>query len=318
MNNNDLMEKLHKILLVENSYSISETEANKYFDEFNTKYFNNKLEKIPVIITIPEENDKLNLNDIGKTIASIYYTHRSIITKEILLNKNKIYSFEEFRDALVHEMIHYYVNVYFPPKENQWNMVLKTYTLDELKITKNSIDTFNILGLNDNKNHKGQWKYMADKLNKDFPELKIIENKHHINQQFVDNYIKSHTIYFINDKLIVLNNGSDYYNRVQNSLKRGTNKLNFFCGSWYEIVFNGDLYNFDYIMNFNNFLEENIYNIDPNFVKRCEANGYFKKKFIKTIKLDLTESNTKYKNWEDVPIELLKELDVIWKDIPIS
>lgn len=41
-------------------------------------------------------------------------------------------------------------------------------------------------------------------------------------------------------------------------------------------------------------------------------------KFIKTIKLDLTESNTKYKNWEDVPIELLKELDVIWKDIPIS
>ena len=93
MNNNDLMEKLHKILLVENSYSISETEANKYFDEFNTKYFNNKLEKIPVIITIPEENDKLNLNDIGKTIASIYYTHRSIITKEILLNKNKIYSF---------------------------------------------------------------------------------------------------------------------------------------------------------------------------------------------------------------------------------
>ena len=67
-------------------------------------------------------------------------------------------------------MIHYYVNVYFPPKEDQWNMVLKTYTLDELKITKNSIDTFNILGLNDNKNHKGQWKYMADKINKDFPE----------------------------------------------------------------------------------------------------------------------------------------------------
>ena len=159
-------------------------------------------------------------------------------------------------------------------------------------------------------------KYFDNKLNK--PELKIIENKHHINQQFVDNYIKSHTIYFINDKLIVLNNGSYQYNRVQNSLKRGTNKLNFFCGSWYEIVFNGDLYNFDYVMNFNNFIEENIYNIDPNFVKRCEANGYFKMKFIKTIKLDLTESNTKYKNWEDVPIELLKELDVIWKDIPIS
>lgn len=60
-------------------------------------------------------------------------------------------------------------------------------------------------------------KYFDNKLNK--PELKIIENKHHINQQFVDNYIKSHTIYFINDKLIVLNNESDYYNRVQNSLK---------------------------------------------------------------------------------------------------
>ena len=76
-------------ILNENTFVLDEVSLNKYFDEFNTKYFNNKLEKIPVIITTPEENDKLNLNDIGKTIANIYYTHRSIITKEILLNKIK-------------------------------------------------------------------------------------------------------------------------------------------------------------------------------------------------------------------------------------
>ena len=319
MNKNDLKEKLHKTLLKENSYSISETEANKYFDEFNTKYFNNKLEKIPVIITAPEENDKLNLNDIGKTIANIYYTYRSIVTEEILLNKNKIYSFEEFRDALVHEMIHYYVNVYYPPKPSNWVNVQNQYTEEELKNPKNLISIFTTLEIIDNQNHEGHWNDMANKLNDDFTELNIIDSKKQVSPEYIKNYISKHTIYTINDKLFVLKNGSDHYNNMKTLIDNGTTKIDWCAGNLYELVFEpSQIEGFDFFMVYKNHLKENIYNVKLKDIDYYEKEGYFKKNFIKTIKLDLTESNTKYKNWEDVPIELLKELDEIWKNIPIS
>lgn len=319
MNKNDLKEKLHKTLLKENSYSISETEANKYFDEFNTKYFNNKLEKIPVIITTPEENDKLNLNDIGKTIANIYYTYRSIVTEEILLNKNKIYSFEEFRDALVHEMIHYYVNVYYPPKPSNWVNVQNQYTEEELKNPKNLISIFTTLEIIDNQNHEGHWNDMANKLNDDFTELNIIDSKKQVSPEYIKNYISKHTIYTINDKLFVLKNGSDHYNNMKTLIDNGTTKIDWCAGNLYELVFEpSQIEGFDFFMVYKNHLKENIYNVKLKDIDYYEKEGYFKKNFIKTIKLDLTESNTKYKNWEDVPIELLKELDEIWKNIPIS
>lgn len=185
-------------------------------------------------------------------------------------------------------------------------------------MTINLNEIFTTLDIIDNKNHKSHWEDMANKLNDTFKELDIVEDKKQITKEYIEKYISGHTIYLINDKLFVLKNNSEYFNKIQTMLDRGTTNIDWCSGRWYELKFDpNNIEGFDFFMVYKNHTKENIYTISSNNIDYYTDNNYFKKTFIKDIKLEITETK-KYKNWEEVPKEILDELNEIWKDTPIS
>ncbi len=134
------------------------------FDKFNSKYFDNKLEKIKVTL----END-MNGN-IGQFVYSIDFSNRTFKPWGIKIDKYCQTSLAEFRNTLVHEMLHYYVHCYTEIPEEDWQEAYFYYCRDNKRKYKS------LLGCSDATCHNGVWLKMAKQLNSKFKELAITRN----------------------------------------------------------------------------------------------------------------------------------------------
>ena len=135
--------------------------VEKWFKVFNEKYFSNKLKSINVSWSSSMEYNgcfKYNVDVFAKIIYPL----------GIELNKSSISSFESFRNILVHEMLHYYVDCYInKPTNEQWIEAVK------LKLTKGEEAYLDALDLGTDKCHLGNWQRLANELNSKFKELNI-------------------------------------------------------------------------------------------------------------------------------------------------
>ena len=134
------------------------------FDKFNAKYFDNKLEKIKVTL----END-MNGN-IGQFVYSIDFSNRTFKPWGIKIDKYCQTSLAEFRNTLVHEMLHYYVHCYTEIPEEDWQEAYFYYCRGNKRKYKS------LLGCSDATCHNGVWLKMAKHLNSKFKELAITRN----------------------------------------------------------------------------------------------------------------------------------------------
>lgn len=145
-------------------------EYKKYYILFNKKYFNNELPEIPIENVTFKEAD--NPTNIGYSIFNINLNKQCLDKFSIKINKDYISNFDEFRNVLVHEMIHIYtyINVNIP--SINWNKAFNY--VKECNDNKNFVNDYtlkNILGIDNESSHKGKWKEKADYLNKNFPEF---------------------------------------------------------------------------------------------------------------------------------------------------
>lgn len=134
-----------------------------WFDKFNKKYFNGKLSDIPL-----DWDNSLDCN--GCFCFSVDVFSKKAIPLRIKLKKSNINSFDYFRNVLVHEMLHYYVDCYVnEPTDEQWMQAI------QLKMTKGeeSGEYLDALNLGKDKCHLGNWAKLASKLNSENKELNI-------------------------------------------------------------------------------------------------------------------------------------------------
>lgn len=128
---------------------------NKWFKDFNKKYFNNKLKVIPTNWG----------NKKGSYFTySINMQQRKIAPVKISIRKT-ISTFEDLRNNLVHEMLHYYVDCHLiNPDKYNW--------IEYVRIYKNSGRSKAInylLG----EPHGSMWQEQARTLNSTYKELDI-------------------------------------------------------------------------------------------------------------------------------------------------
>jgi hypothetical protein len=292
-----------KSILNENntSFELTKAVALKGFKEFNDKYFGGQLK--PIKIELVEDVKE----DYGDFIFGIDYINQNIKSISITLNKEKIHSYEEFRNILVHEMVHYYVNEQYKPDKTIWDCLL----IDEPVSEK-----LEILGISDNMNHKGKWKMMADKLTQNYDELFIETKKEdfELTEDFIKNYKKNHKIYFINDNLFVLKIGSEKYNLMQKFIKTGKCKLPNYTGDLYELIIDEDIQHFDYFILYLKHYNEGIYNMKKITIDRLHHENYFEMKFICSIVTDI-EENINSNKLIDQPKEVLEELNILYRNL---
>ena len=137
--------------------------ANSWFAKFNSKYFNNKLKDL----------DVRWVSDLEPNACFSYRVdvfQRKVIPVDIQLNKDNITRFDMFRNSLVHEMLHYYVDCYLlNPTDSEWFESLKLFS------TKGDKDKayLNVIGLGEDKCHLGNWELIARELNSKYSELNI-------------------------------------------------------------------------------------------------------------------------------------------------
>ena len=134
------------------------------FDKFNAKYFDNKLEKIKVTL-----DDDMKGN-VGQFVYSIDFSGRTFKPWGIKIDKYCQSSLAEFRNILVHEMLHYYVHCYTEIPEEDWQEAYFYYCRGNKRKYKS------LLGCSDATCHNGVWLKMAKQLNSKFKELAITRN----------------------------------------------------------------------------------------------------------------------------------------------
>lgn len=137
---------------------------NDAFDKFNAKYFDNKLAKIKVTL---EDDMKGN---VGEFVYSIDWSGRTFKPWGIKIDKYCQSSLAEFRNTLVHEMLHYYVHCYTEIPEEDWQAAYFYYCRGKKRKYKS------LLGCSDATCHNGVWLKMAKQLNSKFKELAITRN----------------------------------------------------------------------------------------------------------------------------------------------
>ena len=137
---------------------------NDAFDKFNAKYFDNKLAKIKVTL---EDDMKGN---VGEFVYSIDFSGRTFKPWGIKIDKYCQSSLAEFRNTLVHEMLHYYVHCYTEIPEEDWEEAYFYYCRGNKRKYKS------LLGCSDATCHNGVWLKMAKQLNSKFKELAITRN----------------------------------------------------------------------------------------------------------------------------------------------
>ena len=301
-------------------FNLKIEDVYKYFNEFNEKYFDNYLKPIEIKIV-----DNINSNDLGNHISHIDYTKQDVIFDNIIINQAKMHTFDIFRNTLVHEMIHYYVNLKYKPNRILWDMVLTTFSPSDFNDKYKLPQILEMLNLYENQNHKGKWKEMADKLNNKFKELDIVDKIDEFipDEKYIEDFLKNYKIYYTqkdDDKnsLYVLKKDSLEYGNCENLLKRGVCKLDLYEGDWYELIVSKDIYLFDFFIVKNNFTRTNRWEVKEKTMKYYEKAGCFKKEFIKKVEKEIKESTEKhYKSWDEIPKEVLKQLTEWSKQHPI-
>jgi hypothetical protein len=160
--------------------------CEKAFDKFNQKYFEGKLAKIPFEIkNIPgcEGQFSFGVNFRDKKFNPIC----------IRMTNKDTWTLSSFRNTLVHEMLHYYVDCYDNGlTDEDWTSAIYYF------IRGNKRKARSIIGTSDAACHSGNWLKFAKELNKKYPELCITRNS------FV-NYNAEH------DKVKVINQLKDAY-----------------------------------------------------------------------------------------------------------
>lgn len=135
--------------------------VNQAFDKFNAKYFDNKLDKLPVKI------EPLK-NCYGKFIHTVNFSAQKMVPSRILIDPGCDVSLAEFRNTLVHEMLHYYVHCYDNGlTEDEWYVAYDYYCRG------NKRKWCSILNCTDATCHNGIWLKKAKELNKKYKELGI-------------------------------------------------------------------------------------------------------------------------------------------------
>lgn len=123
------------------------------FDLFNDRYFLNKLPKIPL---------KWRST---KRYGACYWNYRDgkINVPYISISRH-INNYKEFRDTLVHEMCHAFVDLSITPSK-----------LESINNKYSPMSTMwkKELGLTDDTCHSGDWKRLIEHLNNKFPELRL-------------------------------------------------------------------------------------------------------------------------------------------------
>lgn len=184
------------------------------FDNFNKKYFNNKLKEIP-------------LHWWSKEHSVFQY---SIKPKEVLPNKifisNNIKTFTDFRNALVHEMIHYYVDCYLVSiSDIQWIVFLKSCIA---KGKASQSDIKKLMG----EPHGTLWLSYAKKLNSKYKELNITAYQKDTKYE----YSKSKKLHLVLEEVGRKKNyfclSESRFKTLINSLSKKGNS------SWYELKIN--------------------------------------------------------------------------------
>lgn len=140
--------------------------VNQAFDKFNAKYFDNKLDKLNVKI----ESIK---NCMGKFIYSVNFSSQKFVPTEILIDPSCNASLAEFRNTLVHEMLHYYVHCYDNGlTEDDWYEAYQYFCRGKRR------KWLSILDCSDATCHNGIWLKKAKELNKKYKELGITRNEY--------------------------------------------------------------------------------------------------------------------------------------------
>ena len=136
----------------------------KYYKEFNEKYFNNKLPDIP----LKWKNFK-TFNGYFKFTYN--WADMKLNPIEISINRAVASSFIAFRNTLVHEMLHFYVDcIDSRITKEMWGQALK-YRVFGGRYGKQAIA--NALGTSDEKAHTGRWLELAEQFNEQYEELYI-------------------------------------------------------------------------------------------------------------------------------------------------
>lgn len=140
----------------------NEAALKKYFNIFNEDYFDGKLDPIPLTWFKAQTKH-------GYFLPSFKIKEQKCYPVKIGLNLNACGTFAAFRNVFVHEMLHYYVDVYIGlPKEN-WEMA-EYYANrgDRHRVRTNLHNTPETC-------HAYEWARLAKELNEKYPELGNIE-----------------------------------------------------------------------------------------------------------------------------------------------
>lgn len=135
-----------------------------WFKQFNKLYFKGKLKNIATWASL-KSND-------GKFRYRAELATKKIVPICIELNRKTNNDFNEFRDTLVHEMLHYYVDCFLTKIESyQW------VEFARLRQSRKR-GAYSALGFSSTRQHLGIWLEEAKKLNAKFKELDITSHTH--------------------------------------------------------------------------------------------------------------------------------------------
>lgn len=139
-----------------------EAALKKYFNIFNEDYFDGKLDPIPLKWFKAAGKH-------GHFLPSYKVKEHKCYPVEIGLNMNACGTFAAFRNVFVHEMLHYYVDVYIGLPEENWRAAEYYANMGDRQrlrgALRNTQETC----------HAYEWARLAKELNEKYPELGNIE-----------------------------------------------------------------------------------------------------------------------------------------------
>lgn len=207
----------------------------KYFKIFNDKYFDGKLDPIPLRW----------FKGTGRHGAFRHRTNlmaNKIEPIEIMLNINASGTFAAFRNVFVHEMLHYYVDVYIGLPEQNWERA-------KWCAFRNDRRGLNIaLRATPETCHSFEWKRIANELSEKYPELGNIERYAiHNAETGVAQYDQKYIIDWASKNVmlkqvdgptiryyVVSNKCTDWAN-LQAAIESGESIFTRFRGTWYRL-----------------------------------------------------------------------------------
>ena len=235
----------------------SESFLRNYFNIFNKKYFNNVLRKVD-----------LEWNDTHKSFFSYQASveHKKIVPVKISISYTD--DFNKFRNSLVHEMLHYYVNC-----------CIMEFSLSDwisfVNICKNQNYDKAIEVMLGSK-HNSTWLYIARELNSEHKELSI--------KPFISETSNVEDLHLIKT--------------VEFQDKNSRGKVNYIClptdrFNKLKSRFNGNQVDFPRTDFFE--FEINKDNIDMSCISETKGSSLLRKEFIKFLEESETINNNKIK-----------------------